>query len=174
MHQLVPKQVQIQINGDLDSLIEEYGFNSRLVELNDEYKKVKSKMNELIINSTDFEISPESNITYKSQNDQTFVNIEIYGNIEKYNLLTKDEEADWSWTLYPPHFYFRNVPVTDKNNFDIELTNNLLDEYDIALYLMEHCDVFGKLSYKNGMLTIKGKVDLYGENNKFTVSFSNT
>ena len=84
----------------------------------------------------------------------------ITGSEDMYEQLTADESENWySSTVYPPKVYFREVPLTDGK---IEITDELLDEYDIALYLNEHNDLYGTLVICDKRITVKGEVNLWG------------
>lgn len=72
------------------------------------------------------------------------------------------EAADWA--LAPPLLYFRSVPlVTADDCLTLTINDDVLDEYDIALYFVEHRDVRGTLTFRpDGLLTFVGVVSDHG------------
>jgi hypothetical protein len=87
-------------------------------------------------------------------------NLTITGNEDTYKQITADESGYWYLsTLNPPKIYFRELPLDDGK---IEITDELLDEYDIALYFNEHNDLYGTLAINDKYITIKGEVNLWG------------
>ncbi|MDF2989782.1 MAG: hypothetical protein K0S37_296 [Microbacterium sp.] len=63
-----------------------------------------------------------------------------------------------AWALSPPILYFRNVRLVMENGQRVlTINDDVLDEYDIALYFMEHHDVEGLLTLSStGDLTVDG------------------
>ena len=87
-------------------------------------------------------------------------NLTIEGNDDIYKQITTDESGFWYSSISrPPKVYFREIPLNDGN---IEITDELLDEYDIALYLNEHNDLYGTLTIKDKCVMVKGEVNLWG------------
>ncbi|GAB3617767.1 hypothetical protein GCM10027416_23240 [Okibacterium endophyticum] len=66
--------------------------------------------------------------------------------------------ATAAWALSPPLLYFRNVPlVAKKGHRVLTVDDDVLDEYDVALYFVEHYDVEGILTLDSaGGLTFDG------------------
>lgn len=88
------------------------------------------------------------------------INLEITGSEEIFDKLTEDDDCKWNWALYPPKIYFRNVPFDNKA---IVIDEEFLDQYDIALYMMEHNDFIGTLEITDKNIHIEGKTDIMGE-----------
>lgn len=88
------------------------------------------------------------------------INLEITGSEDIFNKLTENDECKWNWALYPPKIYFRNVPYENKA---IIVDEEFLDEYDIALYMMEHNDFTGTIEITNKTIQINGQADIMGE-----------
>ena len=87
-------------------------------------------------------------------------NLTIAGNEDVYKQLTADENGCWySSTLCPPKIYFREIPLNDGK---IEITDELLDEYDVALYFNEHNDLYGTLTISDKLVAVKGEANLWG------------
>lgn len=68
------------------------------------------------------------------------------------------------WALAPPLLYFRGVPLTTTgDSLTLTIDDDVLDEYDIALYFVEHRDVRGTLTFRpDGHLTFTGVVPDHG------------
>lgn len=98
-------------------------------------------------------------VNYQIENDIVF--LEIYGDDEIYEKLTAEDESMWGWTLNSPNFYFRGFKCSE-NEVEIELNDSILDYCDMALYMMEHNDITGKFSIKDGIISVIGEVDIMG------------
>ena len=102
--------------------------------------------------------------------------VEIRGDAECYERITEDEDGAWSWTLYPPYFYLRDVPIA----FDAEgvarivMTAGDLDGYDAAIYMMEHGAIDDvELVWTLGKnLEISGSLSLFGEDHRFAINWT--
>lgn len=128
------------------------------------------------IDDTDFGIDQaESSFTLQVlQSGDAVIDAEIYGNKERYEKLTEDDASPWSWTLYPPHFYMRSYPAKSGLNaetFHATVSTDELDEYEVAIYLMEHNDVDEvQVTADRHGLTAKGVVFLSGRPHPFSIS----
>ena len=76
--------------------------------------------------------------------------------------MTEDDDSKWSWAMYAPKLYLRGITIANPNCFELPLTEELLEECEIGLYMMEHCDVIGSVRYKNEILKIEGEVKISG------------
>lgn len=79
------------------------------------------------------------------------------------DLMTSDNEA-WNWLIQPPFLYVIGVPcrVGLNREFDHEITEKELDDYDIAMYVMEHHDVLPCHIIRSGQLVrVSGKVHAF-------------
>ena len=108
------------------------------------------------IGDTDFGIGE---VALEIESGGIISDLTITGNEEVYEQITVDEDRIWSWTLYPPQIYFREVPL---NGNSIETTDELLEEYDISLYFMEHYNLCGTLTINDKCITVKGEADICG------------
>lgn len=67
------------------------------------------------------------------------------------------------WAVYPPLLYARGVPLS---RFDGEGTlvidDEALDEHDLALYMLEHHDIHGSLTYRSGTVAFTGTAEMFG------------
>src|SRR5947209_7176792 len=71
------------------------------------------------------------------------------------------ENHPWNWLIQPPFLYAIGLPcqLDSKGNFEHDITEQELDDYDIALYAMEHCDVLPcRIAKKGAVVTASGKV----------------
>ena len=133
-------------------------------------------MNSFRLGETDFGINPgKSACSIDTADGGLVVNLEIRGDDEKYDAITENEDSEWSWTQYPPRLYIHDFPLT--NDGDIKrakISRDDLDEYEAAIYLMEHNDVDGvELSVDpDGVLQIRGNVLLSGQPHIFTVHYT--
>jgi len=89
-------------------------------------------------------------------------NLEILGSEEIFAQVKAVENRyeigySWDWVLYPPNVYFRevNLPIDDP----VVINEELLDDYDVALYLMEHIDFYGTLTITNDYIELKAKIE---------------
>ena len=109
-------------------------------------------MSIFIIDGTDFGIGE---VVCKIENG-VIRDLTIDGSEEITKSLADDENGKWSWIMhYPPKVFFRDVPFEQK---EIEITEDLLDEYDISFYWHEHHDIFGMLTISDSQIKIIGEV----------------
>jgi len=118
-------------------------------------------MNTFKINGTDFGIGE---VVCEIENG-IIKDLTIEGNEEITESITDDENGEWSWILYPPMVFFREVPFEQKDT-QIEITEELLDEYDISFYLLEHHNIFGTLIINDNHIMISGEVRQHMNNEK--------
>lgn len=88
------------------------------------------------------------------------IDITIVGRKESVESFLDDDEHPWSWLVCPPKIYLTDVPITlDDDGFKRDIDEDDLDEYDIAIYAMKHCDILPcRVTLRDGLLTIHGKV----------------
>src|SRR5262249_13897315 len=103
-------------------------------------------MAEFILANTNFAIDDEKSqiALAPGKKGELLLTLEIHGDQEVFDRLNAEERSEWSWALYPPHFYLRNYPVPlaarDKS-VSVKLKPEDSANYDVALYMMEHNDV---------------------------------
>ncbi len=119
-------------------------------------------MNVFKIGDTDFGIGK---VSFSVKND--LLDLDITGSDDVFDKLTEDENSEWSWALYPPRLYLRGVPF--KGN-ELVIDEELLNKYDITLYMMEHNDFTGTLRATDGGVEISGKAYIDGEESELFVS----
>ena len=92
--------------------------------------------------------------------------LEIWGDEAIADQIADDESHPFGWILFPPNFYARAVPYeTDGAAKVLHLTDETLDDYDIALYLLEHNDAYGtvRITDNDGTVTVEGTAYANGE-----------
>jgi hypothetical protein len=108
-------------------------------------------MNTFKLDGTDFGVGE---VVCKIENDT--LTLKITADEEITEKIADDENGKWSWLGYdPPSVVFRGVPFTKGC---VEIDEDLLDEYDIWLYIMEHYNIFGVLSVDDDCVKVSGEV----------------
>lgn len=99
------------------------------------------------------------------------INLSIHGDPRTYQALTEAEGSEWSWTLYPPEFYLRGFPVPSETPFSVRLTEADCEDYDVALYLMEHFRIVEiTVTVTRGpQVEVRGKVELSDRTAEFAI-----
>lgn len=108
----------------------------------------------------DFDFGVDSTRTSLIVKGSTF-ELKLVGNDAVVSETMMLDEHRWNWLIQPPFLYAISIPCTvDKSgDFEHDITEEELDDFDIALYVMEHCDVFPcKISKKGNSVTVSGKV----------------
>lgn len=113
-------------------------------------------MNHFIIDGDDFGIDK---LEYSIENN--LLSLKIFGSKERFNNLCETENSKWLWALYAPEIYFYDIPL--KKNRTIKLNDKLAQSCDFALYMMSHNDIDGKITIKNNIVSIVGKVYIMGK-----------
>lgn len=98
--------------------------------------------------------------------------LEIVGSEEVAAALAATETHPFNWILYPPKLYIRAAAFGEEEGRQtIEIDEEVLDNYDIALYLLEHHDVFGTLTITPSRhLTFHGSALLDGQEVALVIS----
>ncbi|MDO8047587.1 hypothetical protein O3301_03845 [Janthinobacterium sp. SUN211] len=95
------------------------------------------------------------------------INIKIEADDEEFMRLTEDDDAPWSWALYPPSFILQGLLVagTDASPLHGLAVDASNTDCEYSLYMMEYRDVADlclvELSAQR--LALTGKVDFFGE-----------
>lgn len=103
-------------------------------------------------------------ITWKIDREELVIrDLTIEGDKETLDKLSGDDLVNWP--LFPPKFYVWEAPFEMKDGkIQVQITEEMLDDYDIALYLMEHNDVYGLLTIdETGMLFFEGVTFISGK-----------
>ncbi|AMJ64640.1 hypothetical protein [Hymenobacter sp. PAMC 26628] len=114
------------------------------------------------LNKTDFGIGKVQLLVKETEQVLT---LEITGSEEVANTIAADETQAFSWILYPPKIYFRSVPYALINGVKmLTISEELLDNYDVAFYLLAHSDLAGILSVAtSGIITFIGTAQIDGK-----------
>src|SRR5262245_12479823 len=126
------------------------------------------------IDDTDFGID-RAKSTFKlmvSKSGDAVMDAEVYGNKKRYEAITEDyNSSPWSWTSYPAHFYMRSYPAKSARSagtFKATVSTDDLDEYEVAIYLIEHNDVDEvKVTADRQTFKATGVVLLFGKPHPF-------
>ena len=125
-------------------------------------------MNIFKIGDTDFGIGE---VDLKIENGM-ISNLTITCNKDVHEQITSDENGIWYLTAgYPIKVYFREIPL---NNGEVEITEELLDECDIALYFNEHNDIYGTLTIDDKYIRVKSEVHLWRNTYPLEIIAENT
>ncbi|MGI4832887.1 MAG: hypothetical protein ACRYFK_05435 [Janthinobacterium lividum] len=93
------------------------------------------------LNETDFGIGE---IQFRKNELEGKLTLEINASREITERISADEQAEFGWLLYPPQLYFRDVPISQTLGLkQFRVDEQLLDEYDVALYMLEHYNIVG-------------------------------
>jgi RNase P/RNase MRP subunit p29 len=118
-------------------------------------------MEKFIIGNTDFGIGELELVIDEAKN--VLVNLKVRGDKSVFEKISAEENSEWNWTLYPPKFYVNKVPYSKKGDtIEINVTEKELNEYEIALYLIEHNDFSGSICIQGKTVKVNGKVLIGG------------
>jgi len=126
-------------------------------------------MKKFIIGKDDFGIEK---VIYQIDKENSIINdLTIIGDKITFEKLSESENSKWNWAISPPKLYFREIPFQLKNDtLEIDITEDTLDNFDIALYLMNHNDITGKFIIHNDKIFIfEGHVNILGEELKLEI-----
>ena len=132
-------------------------------------------MGDFFIGETNFGVEAKKSRfdVRKAEDGRLLLTVEVRGNEKVYKGVTADQDSEWSWTLYPPYFYLRDYPVSQKTKgkrHQVRLKPEDADNFDVALYLMEHNDVDNvAIKFDDRRLEVSGHVDLMGEPREFRI-----
>ncbi|AMR29026.1 hypothetical protein A0257_19250 [Hymenobacter psoromatis] len=113
------------------------------------------------LNGTDFGIG---SVQLLLPVTEQLLTLKITGSEEVTEAIITDEAQAFNWILYPPMIYFTDVPYALVNGIKtLTISEELSDNYDIALYLMMHDDLTGTLSITaDNIITFSGTAQLDG------------
>jgi hypothetical protein len=128
------------------------------------------------INDTDFGINGvESVARLNVRGDgSSILTLDVTGDETVYQAIAEREDSEWSWSLYPPRFYlvdYNLAPCDQSRAGEITLAPEDYDEYDLALYMMEHNQVSAIVIelHQGCEVSVSGIVDLMGEEKTFRI-----
>ena len=93
--------------------------------------------------------------------DGGVLNCEIMGEQTAFDEIVEDEMNPYSWALYPPKLYIRELPIeqSDADRFEYSISQTDLDNCDIGLYMMEHYTIFPcKIKGSGSVVIVEGLV----------------
>ena len=130
-------------------------------------------MNRFLIDGFDFGIDLSRSHVKPSADGADIV---VVGDDSVVQSLIDTEDGPWSWLISAPMLYLRDFAFSPcaESRFARDLTDDDLDNYDIALYVMEHCDILPcRISLDDGVFIAVG--NLHGVQKSpipFDVSFT--
>lgn len=125
------------------------------------------------IGDTNFEVDvAKSRISLAARADgMREINIRIEADDEVFMRLTEDEDAPWSWALYPPSFILQGLLVAGADAAPVHMLAVDADVGECSLYMMEYRDVadLRLVELSAQRLAIAGKVDFFGQSLPFAI-----
>ena len=115
-------------------------------------------MNRFIIDGFDFGIDLSRSHVKSSADGADIV---IVGDHSVVQRLLDAEDGPWSWLISAPMLYLRDFMFLSCRDpeFAHDLTDDDLDNYDIALFVMEHCNILPcTISLAAGVFSANGQV----------------
>lgn len=104
------------------------------------------------IGDYNFSIDRKKSIIEISENK--IINLTIKANENVFDKFCEKDDFEFSYGLYPPEFYAREIDLGQKRNIIIKEKNQ--NNHEIALYFMEHNHVNVNLSIHNNWVLILG------------------
>lgn len=134
-------------------------------------------MGEFVIGDTDFGIDRASVIFDLVPGDDgtVLLTVEFEGREVDFDRIQEERGDQWGWASYPPSFYLRDFPVAAAGAGTITtvLDRKAYQQYEVALYMMEHNTVEGSINITAGtQIEIIGQVDLMGKLTPFRIRWS--
>ena len=80
----------------------------------------------------------------------------------EFEKLSESESFEFSWALYAPMFYAREINLNKKGRITITHENKF--DHEVALYFMEHCDVNATIQVNEKVIIVEGTVEIAGKN----------
>ncbi|PJJ17997.1 hypothetical protein CLU90_1178 [Janthinobacterium sp. 67] len=127
------------------------------------------------IGDTNFEVDvAKSRISVSAQADGMWeVNIRIEADDDVFMRLTEDDDAPWSWALYPPSFSLQGLRVAGADAAPVRMlaVDAGNPHCESALYMMEYRDVadLRLVELSAQRLAVTGKVDFFGKSLPFAI-----
>ena len=128
-----------------------------------------------ILGDTEFGIdAAKSSCSVEEFDGRIWLSFEVHGDQSTYDRISSDEHSLWSWTLYPPRFY-GDFPASrdDAGIVEARVKIDDLQEYQVALYLMNHNDVEVIVRlYPDGHAEAEGVADIMGKQTRFRIRWN--
>ena len=121
-----------------------------------------SVSNRFLIDKTEFGIG---SVTLSIDPSASTFTLEIVGDEAIAANIGAADTHPFNWIIYPPKFYVRAAVFTSVGGTKtLDIDEDALDEYDIALYLIEHNDVMGTLTISaEGQISVVGTTSINGK-----------
>lgn len=127
------------------------------------------------IGDTNFEVDvAKSRISLVARADgMREINIRIEADDEVFMRLTEDDDAPWSWALYPPSFILQGLLVAGADAAPVHMlaVDASCTEAECSLYMMDYHDVaeLRLVELSSQRLALTGKVDFFGSSLSFAI-----
>lgn len=106
------------------------------------------------------------------------INITVEADDEEFMRLTEDDDAPWSWALYPPSFSLHGLLVAGTaaaplHGLAVDASST---DCECSLYMMEYRDVVDLCLVELSVhrLALTGKVDFFGDSLPFVIDLART
>lgn len=101
------------------------------------------------------------------------INIRIEADDEVFLRLTEDEDAPWSWALYPPSFILQGLLLAGTDGAPVQMlaVDASKTDCECSLYMMDYHDVsdLRLVELSAQRLALTGKVDFDGKDLPFAI-----
>jgi hypothetical protein len=151
-------------------------MRARLIRAFGGYARMIIRMDTFSISGTEFGVDNYASVTCLCvlKDGSRVLTLDVRGDEMTYRAVADGEDSEWGWTLYPPRFYLLDYVLPVRNSdgdSEVVLTPGDLDDYDVALYMMEHNEVSDLVIRLHGdtEVTIVGSVGLMGEVEAFEI-----
>ncbi|MGK5015171.1 hypothetical protein [Janthinobacterium sp. HLS12-2] len=127
------------------------------------------------IGDTNFEVDvAKSRISLAARADgMREINIRIEADDDVFMRLTEDDDAPWSWALYPPSFILQGLLVAEADAAPVHMlaVDASCTEGECSLYMMDYHDVaeLRLVELSSQRLALAGKVDFFGSSLPFAI-----
>ncbi|WP_272151068.1 hypothetical protein [Tenacibaculum aiptasiae] len=109
----------------------------------------------------DYNFSIDRNESTIEINGNQIINLTIKADENVFDQLCDKENFEFSYGLYPPEFYASQIDLGKNKQIVINEQNQ--NNYEIALYFMEHNDVDVNISILNNWIIILGETYINGK-----------
>ncbi|WP_420551968.1 hypothetical protein [Tenacibaculum aiptasiae] len=109
----------------------------------------------------DYNFSIDRNESIIEINGNQIIDLTIKADENVFDQLCDKENFEFSYGLYPPEFYAHQIDLGKSKQIVINEQNQ--NNYEVALYFMEHNDVDVNISILNNWIIILGKTYINGK-----------
>lgn len=93
--------------------------------------------------------------------DNEIIDLTIKTSAQEFEQLSESDSFEFSWAIYSPMFYARDLKLNRKRRLIISDKN--WDNHEVAVYFMEHCDVDVTITLKEDSVLIVGSATIFGQ-----------